>query len=154
MDINGIEDIQEVGDIGCDGGGRPPQVKPKCVAQVSPEAKEVDVKPSDCCNNIIARVSQNLDVETREIRASIIKGKVTCNGGSTGVKGAIVVATEKGKTAPSYVGITNSKGEYSICVPTPRSISNTTYSVEAYCASGCVGDNLCPKTDSCDCGCK
>lgn len=150
-----IEEIEVEETDGGGGGHWPPVQKSKCVAQVSPDAKEVTVKATDCCNNIIARATQNLDVVTKEVKASIIKGKVICNSNmSSGVEGAIVVATAKGSSTPCYVGITNYKGEYSICVPAPASTSDVIYSVEAYFVSGCVGNNLCPPAASCDSKCK
>lgn len=140
-----IEDIDEV----VNPNYWPPTPQPKCVAQVGATAKTVDVKrPGNCCVDIIASAPQ-ISIVMKEIKASIIKGKVVCGSGSAGVEGAIVVATNAGNR---YVGVTNSNGEYSICVKAPTGSTPLTYSVEAYCCSSCVGE-VCSSAD-CNCGCK
>lgn len=119
-----------------------------CIAQVGPSAVDVTLTPmGNCCANIVQEV-EPLSIFMKEIKASILKGRVNCGNSETGVEGVIVVAT--GPNGNNYVGITDFNGEYSICVPAVD--ANITYSLEAYCCGGCTGA-ICTDTD-CDCGCK
>lgn len=119
-----------------------------CIAQVGPSSTCMTVKPmGDCCKNIVQNVDP-VSIYMKEVKASILKGRVNCGNSTTGVEGVIVVAT--GPNGKHYVGITNNKGEYSICVPSVS--SNTIYSIEAYCCGTCSGATC---TDApCECGCK
>lgn len=119
-----------------------------CIAQVGPSPINMIVKPmGDCCTNIIQRVNP-ISIYMKEIKVSILKGRVNCGNSTTGVEGVIVVA--RSANGKYYVGVTNNNGEYSICVP---SVSvNTSYSIEAYCCGTCLG-NVCTNAP-CECGCK
>ncbi len=151
MDINNenIEEVVEVVEVEDleSGSHTPPVTTPTCVAQVKSAPTSVTVTPSTaCCDKIITEVASDIAIDMREIKCSIIKGKVKCNG--SGVAGVIVVVSSTGSgPIKRYVGITNSTGEYGVCVP-----NSGTYSIEAYCPT-CVS-GVCPSAGACDCGCK
>lgn len=127
------------------------QVSNSCLAQVGPSSKSINVVPmGDCCTNLIQNV-EPISIYMKNVNVAILRGKVICGSGDgQGVEGVIVVATSSG-TTKNYVGITNSQGEYSICVPAVT--RDRCYTVEAYCCGSCTGSGICEDAD-CDCGCK
>lgn len=142
-----------------------------CIAQVLQKpAKGRIIKPShDCCNcdNIITKVDP-VYVLMKQINVTILRGYVCCgetpddcsytNRPCTNpVEGAVVVATVTvidtnfaTVTENYYVGITNDKGEYSICVPVPEGKETVTYEVQAYKCS-CTEDLSDDVPCNCDC---
>lgn len=85
----------------------------------------------------------------KQINVTILRGTVLCaSDNDAPVGGTIVVATDD--DGNHFVGITNSDGEYSICVPLPEE-EDVTYEVQAYCCCSCNGD-FCKETP-CTCSC-
>ncbi|MEG2869683.1 MAG: hypothetical protein RR894_18270 [Terrisporobacter sp.] len=123
-----------------------------CIAQVLQSPASVTVtSPSSscCCNNIITPVD-DVYVLMKQINVTILRGTIFCASDSNNeVGGTIVVATDS-VTGNSFVGITNSDGEYSICVPIPEE-GHVDYEVQAYCCCSCNGD-FCEETP-CTCSC-
>lgn len=131
------------------------QHREKCIAQVGATPIEICVKPKEkCCKDIVTNIEESIKIYMKDVKVTILKGKVKCGSGygNKGVEGAIVVATSgHGKYKNTYVGITNSYGYYTICVPAEEK----TYSIEAYCCNSCVGEygGICEDA-SCHCKCK
>lgn len=123
-----------------------------CIGQVLQTPVNVTVAPSEngtcCCNNIITPVD-DLYILMKEINATILRGTVLCaSDEDSSVAGSIVVVTDN--DGNNYVGITNSDGEYSVCVPLPEEES-VEYEVQAYCCCSCNGD-FCEEAP-CTCSC-
>lgn len=119
-----------------------------CIVQQLQDPVSVSVSSStgNCCNNIITPVN-NISVVMKNVNAFILRGKVTCGSGTpanANVANALVVASIASGTGTSYyVGLTNSAGEYSICVP-----SSGMYSVQAY---KCCCSTFTTTDANCDC---
>lgn len=123
-----------------------------CIAQVGAVSEKVTVYPiGECCDNLVKTVD-DIKIFMKNINVSILTGKVICGSSSEynkpSVKGVIVVATNKDKTA-RYVGVTNDEGEYSICVPAAIKSCGTEYSIAAYCCGSCSGVTY----EDVECGC-
>lgn len=124
-----------------------------CIAQVLQTPGSVTVTPPTntgcCCNDIIKDVD-DIYVLMKKINATILQGKVLCASDELKppVGGTIVVATDG--AGNHFVGITNSDGEYSICVPLPEE-DDVKYEVQAYCCCSCNSD-FCEETP-CTCSC-
>lgn len=120
-----------------------------CIAQVLQDPVFVGVTPPTntgcCCNDIIKDVDP-ISILMKKIKVNILRGTVLCFDGSP-VAGAIVVATDG---TNFFVGITNSDGEYSICVPIPEE-GTVRYEVQAYCCCSCNGDFCEPAPCTCSC---
>lgn len=78
-----------------------------------------------CCSNLVTPVAP-INIVLKNVNAHILTGIVLCGG--SGVSDVIVVASlVTGSRTSYYVGLTNSSGIYSICVPVAGD-----YTVQAY----------------------